>query len=126
MIISIQSLRAFRLALFSWFGGSGVLFCLVCLVGLVGLVSFLFLFFPNGKGPMWVICSCVDVFSGIVGAWRSLFLRFWCPWVVFGGVWCPGGPGRRCWRNSPLQWTPFGSILESFLESNGDVFKVFF
>ena len=38
------SLRAFRLALFSWFGGSGVLFCLVCLVGLVGLVCFLFCF----------------------------------------------------------------------------------
>ena len=40
----IQSLRAFRLALFSWFGGSAVLFCLVCLVGLVGLVCFLFCF----------------------------------------------------------------------------------
>ena len=37
----IQSLRAFRLALFSWFGGSVVLFGLVCLVGLVGLVCFL-------------------------------------------------------------------------------------
>ena len=44
----IQSLRAFRLALFSWFGGSGILFCLVCLVDLVGLVC-LFFVFQNGK-----------------------------------------------------------------------------
>ena len=38
-VIFIQSLRAFRLALLSWFGGSVVLFGLVCLVGLVGLLN---------------------------------------------------------------------------------------
>ena len=25
------------------------------------------------------------------GAWRSLLVRFWCPWVVFGRVGCLGG-----------------------------------
>ena len=32
---------------------------------------------------------------------------------VFGAQ---GGPGSRPCRNSPLQWRPFGSILELFLE----------
>ena len=110
----IQSLRVFRLALFCWFGGSGVLFCLVCLVGLVGLFCFL-LFFQNGNGSNVGVCFTLSgVCSWLLSAWRSLFLRCWCPWVVFGRVWCPGGPGRRCWRNSPLQWTPFGFILGSF------------
>ena len=27
-----------------------------------------------------------------------------------------GGPGRRCCRNDPLHWFPFGSILGLLLE----------
>ena len=58
----IQSLRAFRLALFSWFGGSGVLFCLVCLVGLVGLVCFLFCFLKWKR----VQCACFFLYHFVV------------------------------------------------------------
>ena len=68
----IQSLRAFRLALFSWFGGSGVLFCLVCLVGLVGLVCFLFCFLKCKRVQCGCFFSLFCVFSLIFGAWRSL------------------------------------------------------
>ena len=67
-IVVIQSLQAFRLALFSWFGGSGVLFCLVCLVGLVGLVCFLFCFLKLKRVQCgWcfplVLCFFVDCWS---------------------------------------------------------------
>ena len=95
------------------FGFVGLLSCfvLVCLVGVVGL--FFIVFSLLGKDPMWVFFFHLFlVFSWIVGAWRSLFRWFWCPWVVFGRVWCPGGPGSRPCRNSPLHWgllAPFWS-----------------
>ena len=69
----VQSLRAFRLALFSWFGGSGVLFYLVGLVGLVGLVCFLFSFLKWKR----VQCGCLFFI------FLCFFIDFWSLEVTF-------------------------------------------
>ena len=100
--VFIQSLRAFRLALFSWFGGSGVLFYLVCLVGLVGLVCFLFCFL-KWKRVQWG-CFFLFLLSWFVDFW-SLEVTFSMILVSLGRLWTclvPGGPGRRPCRNAPL------------------------
>ena len=91
-LLFIQSLRAFCLALFSWFGGSGVLCGLVCLVGLVGLVWFCCLFFWNGKGSGGG-CYFHISWSFFMDVW-SLEVTFGEMLVSLGRLWTclvPGG-----------------------------------
>ena len=113
----IQSLRAFRLALFSWFGGSGVLCGLVCLVGLVGLVCFFCLFFEMEKDPIGDVFShFLKFFHGFLELRGHFFGDFGVLGSSLDAFGARGGPGSRCCRNTPLHWSPFGSILGSFLE----------
>ena len=85
-----------------WPGGSGLFFVL---------------FFEMQKGPMWVIVSHCFVFFR---RFLELGGHFFGDFGVLGssldafGAW--GGPGSRPCRNSPLQWSSFGLILELFLE----------
>ena len=84
-----------------WFGGSGLLFC-VC-------------FFEMEKDPVGgVFFTFVGVFSWIFGAWRSLLVRFWCPWVVFGRVWCRGGVREPTLSIYVDLCFSIGSLLASF------------
>ena len=59
----------------------------------------------------------------------SLEVTFGEMLVSLGRLWTRlvpgGGPGRRCWRNSPLQWTPFSYFLGLFWSKTVMLLKCF-
>ena len=85
-----------------WSGGSGLFFVL---------------FFEMQKGPMWVIVSHLFV---MFRRYLELGGHFFGDFGVLGSsldaFGARRGAGSRCCRNAPLHWSPFSSMLETFLE----------
>ena len=65
---------------------------------------------------MGVFFICVSFFHGFLELGGHFFGDFGVLGSSLDVFGAQGGPGSRPCRNSPLQWSPFGSIVESFLE----------
>ena len=59
---------------------------------------------------------CFSSFHGLLELGGHFFGDFGVLGSSLDAFGARGGPGSRPCRNVPLQWTPLGSILESFLE----------